>query len=298
MLIRRVAGIALALAVMIVSLRTARADRVVAVAPLSTFGNEDKSAATKKLLADVEAAIGALPGTKIVTAAQVADAIKKANKPLLKTCEGDAACVAEIGKLVGAQIVVTGEVGGLGDAKVFYLGATDVATAKELRSTTLGVGAADTAGGAAGAAVRLLDPDRYTANVKFSVDVTGATVYVNGSKTALGAGGVISLPVGTQAVRVTQPEYHDFVRFVDVVYGKTTEVAVGMQQYPIVEHDVHARPTNTDKVTYVDPPIWRRWYVWGAAALVTAIVIGVAADHIGHYPDCIEVGTGGACPKR
>ena len=32
------------------------------------------------------------------------------------------------------------------------------------------------------------------------------------------------MPVGTQAVRVTHPEYHDFVKFVDVDYGKTTEV--------------------------------------------------------------------------
>ncbi len=298
MLIGRVAALALAFAVIVVGLRSARAERVVAVAPLSTFGNEDRSAATKRLLAEVEAAIAALPDTKIVTAAQVAEAIKKANKPLLKTCEGDGACIAEIGKLVGAQLVVTGEVGGLGDAKVMYLGATDVATAKELRSTTLGVGAADTGGGAAGAAVRLLDPGRYTANVKFSIDVTGATVYVNGSKMTLGAGGVVSLPVGTQAVRVTQPEYHDFVRFVDVVYGKTTDVAVGMQQYPIIEHDVHARPTNIDKVRYLDPPIWRRWYVWGAVALATAIAVGFVADHTGGSHPCIVVGSDSPCPQR
>ncbi|HEV7559162.1 MAG TPA: hypothetical protein VGO00_26995, partial [Kofleriaceae bacterium] len=117
----------------------ASADRIVAVAPLSTLGAEDTSASTKKALGQIEAALAALPGTKVVTTAQVADAIKKAKKPQLKACEGDPGCLAEVGKLVGAQIVIAGEVGGLGEAKVVYLGATEVATAKELRSTTLSI---------------------------------------------------------------------------------------------------------------------------------------------------------------
>ena len=117
------------LAVMLGS-ATAFADRTVAVAPLSVLGAEDKSAATKKMLADIEHAIAGLPGNKVVAAAQVAQAIDRAKKPQLKACEGDAACLAELGKLVGADVVVTGEVGGLGDSRVIYLGATDVASAK------------------------------------------------------------------------------------------------------------------------------------------------------------------------
>ena len=84
--------------------------------------------------------------------------------------------------------MIDGEVGGLGEAKVVYLGATDVATAKELRSTTLAIGAKDDdGGGPTGAAVRLLDPDRYRGTLHFTIDVTGATVYVNGSKVKLSA---------------------------------------------------------------------------------------------------------------
>ena len=61
--------------------------------------------------------------------------------------------------------------------------------AKELRSTTLAVGAKDDAGGPSGAAVRLLDPDRYRGTMHFAIDVTGATVYVNGTKVAAVAEG-------------------------------------------------------------------------------------------------------------
>ena len=146
-----------------------RRERVVAVAPLSTLGSEDKSATTKKILGQIEQAVASL-GDKVIPAAQVTAAIDKAKKPQLKACEGDEACLGELGKLVGAKVVISGEVGGLGDSKVIYLGATDVATAKEMRSTTLTLtakeGAGTDNGGAQGAAIQLLDPDKYSGTLQ------------------------------------------------------------------------------------------------------------------------------------
>lgn len=267
----------------------AYADRVVALAPFSTLGAEDKSAATKKLLGQIEQAIGGLPQTKVVSAAQVSDAINKAKKPQLKACEGDAACLTELGKLVGANVVVTGEVGGLGDSRVVYLGATDVAAGKELRSTTLAVGTKDSP---SSAAIRLLDPDRYKGTVHFTIDAPGATVYVNGAKVAL-QNGEIQLPVGTQAIRVTHPQYRDFVRFVDVTYGDKTEVPVSMQNYGTIEHDIKGKPTNLDKIEYYEPPVWRRWYVAGPAIVVLAVAAGVIfASHPPSADSKCTVGSG------
>lgn len=274
------------------------ADRIVAVAPLSTLGAEDTSASVKKLTGQIEAAVAGLGGTKVVSAAQVADAIRRAKRPQLKACEGEAACLAELGKLVGAQIVIAGEIGGLGDAKIVYLGATDVGASKELRSTTLAIGTAHDEGGPQGAVVRLLEPDRYRGTLRFAVDVTGATVYVNGAKTALSPKNELSLPVGTQAVRVTHPEYHDFVRFIDVTYGKTTDVAVSLQQYPIVRRDLPGRPASAGGVVYVDPPWWRRWYVVGPAAVGLAVVTGIVVAALAHETyevRCVETGKGGGC---
>ncbi len=288
----------LALAVVLASATPALADRVVAIAPLSTLGAEDTSAATKQLLAQIEGATAALPGVKVITVAQVTDAIKKARQPQLRVCEGDHACLAQLGKLVGAQVVIAGEVGGLGDARVVYLGATDVGSGKELRSTTLTVGASGAAtGGASGAAVRLLDPDRYRGTLKFAIDVTGATIYVNGSKTVPSSTGEVVLPVGTQAIRVTHPEYHDFVKFIDVPYNRTSDVPVGMQQYPTIQHDVKGKPLNRDGITYIDPPTWRRWYVVAPAAVALGIIVGVIIGTAVHtFPDgvCRKVG-GEAC---
>ncbi|MBX3159357.1 MAG: PEGA domain-containing protein [Deltaproteobacteria bacterium] len=281
----------------------ARADRVVAVTPLSTLGTEDTSQSTRALVAQIEQAVGALGGDwKVVTSTAVADAIKKAKKPQLRACEGEARCLAEVGKLVGAHVVIAGEIGGLGDARVVYLGATDVATGKELRSTTLAVGgsaaaARDADGGPHGAVVRLLEPDRFRGTLRFAVDVKGATIYVNGAKTAPSAAGDVALPVGRHAVRVTHPEYSDFVRFIDVPYNKTTPVTVGMHQYPIVKRDLLGKPIARDTVIYERPPWYRRWYVVGTGAVVLAIVSGVVVGTLaGGFPDapCRKVG-GASC---
>ncbi|HET9626604.1 MAG TPA: PEGA domain-containing protein [Kofleriaceae bacterium] len=260
---------------------TARADRVVAITPLSTLGAEDTSASTRKLLGQLEAAVAALPNTTVVHAAQVSDAIKKAKKPQLRACDGDAACLGELASLVGAQIIISGEVGGLGESKVVYLEA--IQDGKELRSTTLAIGnARDPGGGPSGAAIRLLAPDSYRGTIKFALDVTGTSLFVDGSKLTPARGGEIALPVGTHAVRITHPEYHDFVRFIDVEYGKTTDVTVAMQQYPIVRRDLAGKPIDRDKIEYVDPPPWRRWYVVGPAAIGLGIVTAVIVAYASH----------------
>jgi hypothetical protein len=282
------------LSIVIGGVAYAQSPRVVALAPLSTLGTEDTSASSKKITQQLEAALATLPNTKVITAAQVAQAIAKAKKSQLKACDREAACLAELGKLVGATYVIDGEVGGLGESKVVYLGATDVASAKELRSTTLQIGSkADAAGGAAGAAVRLLEPDRYRGTIRFMVDVKGATVYVNGTKAVLSPRGEYAIAVGTQAVRVTHPEYRDFVRFVDVPYANTIEVPVNLTQYARIDHDIQGKPINTDQIIYVDPPWWRRPYVYGPAAVILAVGVGVLVGTLVHdFPDgvCRKVG--------
>jgi hypothetical protein len=262
----------------------ASADRVVAVLPLSTLGAEDTSASTKKTVAELESALAALPGTKVVKTADVVAAIKKANKPALKACEGEPACIAEIGKLVNATIVVGGEVGGLGASTVIYLSATDVASGKELRSTTYTVGKS-----AQSAVIQLLDPDQYKGTMHFTIDVTGAKVQIDGEYKTLSATGDITMPVGTHAVRVTHPQYHDFAKFVEVDYGKPTNVDVGLQAYPMIKHDIQGKPTNTDQIIYdIEPPLYRRWYVAGPAIIVLAVGAGILAGVIAHgdTPSC------------
>ncbi len=265
--------------------------RTVAVAPLAALGAEDTSAAAKKLQAEIEKALAKVDGVAVVDSGAVLAAIKKAKRPELRVCEGDHGCLAELGKLVGAKLVVAGEAGGLGDISVVYLELIDAGAAKEVRSTTLEVG--DTAeGGAVGAAYRLLAPDRYNGTLTLKIDAAGATVYVDGKQvgkakgTDVGDVAPITLSVGTHALRVTHPEYRDFVRFVDVGFGADTPIDVPLQQFPIVSKELTGTGDGKplDGVTYVDRPApwYRKWWAIagfaGAALLVTGVTAGIIAD--------------------
>lgn len=261
----------------------APAPRTVAIAPLATLGTEATSAASKKLTTELEAALAAVGGVKIVGTAAVADAIKKSKRAPLRACDGQASCLAEVGKLVGANLVVYGEVGGLGDVQVVYLEAIDVGTGKEARSTTLTLGGADTAGGTRGAAVRLLAPERYLGKLAVTVDVPGAIVYVDGKRLGKSPLAAIELPVGSHAVRVTHPEYRDFVRFVDVPYDAAAPVAVDLQQFPIVQRDLTSKDgqaTLRERLRFVPggpTPWYRHWYVLAGFGAVLAVGAGTAA---------------------
>ncbi len=254
-------------------------DRTVVLAPLAALGTEDTSASAKQIQAELEGAIAGVADTKVIAGKAVLDAIKKAKKPQLKVCEGDATCLAELGKLLGAQLVIAGEAGGLGDIQVVYLSLVDVATAKAVRSTTLEVGNTSE-GGAIGAAYRLLAPDKYTGSMVLELDTAGATVYVDGKKLGKAtAGKPISLAVGTHALRVTHPEFHDFVRFVDVGFRSDTKVAVTLKQYPIVSTELTGTGGNQPggKVTYIHHPTpwYRKW--WAIAAFSGIVFVGAAA---------------------
>ena len=272
--------------------------KTIALAPLSTLGSETTGAGSKKLTADLEGALGAIGGGKVVGAAAVGDAIKKSKKPQLRACDGEAGCLAEVGKLAGADEIVYGEVGGLGDVQVVYLELIDVPTGKVTRSTTLQLAANaadDLQGGAKGAAVRLLAPDKFVGKLAVTVDAAGASIYVDGKRIGKSPAAPVELPVGTHALRVTHPEYHDYVRFVDVPFAdKPTEVQVGLQQFPTVERDLESKEGSARRIEYLHytgegtTPWYRRWYVLaafgavaavGAGAIFDATASGPSADH-------------------
>ncbi|MBZ0234626.1 MAG: PEGA domain-containing protein, partial [Deltaproteobacteria bacterium] len=254
----------------------------IAVAPLSTLGAEDTSAAAKKLEGELARDLAAVSGANVVAGADVADEIKKAKKPILRACDGNASCLTELGKLMGASHVVFGEVGGLGNVQVVYLVLVDVQTGKEVRRTQVQLGAA-AEGGIKGGAVRLVDPDRYTGRLVVTTPVKDAVIYVDGRRVGKSPAPPTALPVGPHALRVTHPEHRDFVRFVEVGFDQDTPVAVELTPYGAIETELGATDGGKPRsnVTYVEgkPRWYREWWAiagFSAAALTGAIIIGVA----------------------
>jgi hypothetical protein len=268
------------------------AERRVALAPLATLGSEATSRETKVAEKAIAAGVAALPDTILVDMTELRRAVRRAKKPRLRACDGEPRCLAELGKLVGASSVVYGEIGGLGDVHVVYLKLVSAADSREVRSTTLEFGDESAADAAArAAAFRLLAPELYTGRLDVEVDVKRASIFVDGKLMAKSPTEPISLPVGTHALRVTHPEYRDYVRFVKIEFDADEKVDAGLQQYPVIRSSLKSDPGKKvpvgSSVVYrgVEPTPWyRRWYsVAGGGALVllgSAVIVGILANGI------------------
>lgn len=258
---------------------------VIAIAPLTSLGSEDTSAEAHKVEAAIAAELSAQGGARVIAAPDVIEATKKAKKPALRACDGSAPCLTELGALVGASSVVFGELGGFGDVQVLSLGLVEVATGKELRKVRVSLAQADQ-GGVPGAVVRLLAPDRFVGQLVVVTPVVGASIYIDGKRLAKSPAPPLRMAVGAHALRITHPEYRDFVRFVDIGFATDTRIEVPLEKFASIESSVESTlaPTPTGPVKYVDgPPRWyRRWWVVAgvsALALGGALVIGASLDH-------------------
>ncbi|MBK9035999.1 MAG: PEGA domain-containing protein [Myxococcales bacterium] len=265
----------------------------IAVAPMTMLGAEDTSATGRQFEAKLASEISALGvAARVVTAADVVEATRKAKKPHLRACDGDAGCLAELGSLLGVSTVVFGEVGGLGDVQVLSLGAIDVASKKEQRRVRVSLGEASE-GGVAGAVTRLLDPDKFLGDLQLKVSVDGASIYVDGKRLGKSPTPLVRLPVGPHALRITHPEHRDYVRFVDIGFGAATTVEVALEQFASVESSVEStdKPKPSGPITYVDKPA--RWYrTWWAVAGFAAVALGSAVA-IGASIDGLDFETSG-----
>ncbi len=260
----------------------------VALAPLSTLGEEAKSAEVHRVEQLVLEGIGKIPATSVMPMKQLLSEVKQAKRDDLRNCDGDVACQTDLGALLSADYVVYGEVGGVGEVQIAYLKLVDVAGKRELRSTTLEIAGEGPDKAAHAAAMRLLVPSRYVGTLELRVDVGGASIYVDGKLTSKSPSRPLSLAVGTHAVRVTHPEYRDFVRFVDVTFETAQTLDVGLQQYPIVASDMRRTEKPRAPVAPVQDegptPWYRRWYTIAGGGVVvlvgTAVVFAVLTSGV------------------
>jgi hypothetical protein len=254
--------------------------RRVVVAPLTGLSDGGPDLGPVQTL--VGTGLAGVPGVTIIPDKEMRAALRKAKRKDLESCEGNDACLAELGKLVGAQVVVAGDVGELSGGLVAYLMAVDVATGKELGSTTavLDGDAAAKQKEARAAAFRLLAPAAYVGKLALSVDVPGAVIYLDGKQLGKSPAAPVAASVGTHALRVTHEEYRDFVRFIDVRFDATTKLDVNLKQFPVVSDQMVEREHLPGQPSGPERP--RPWYRKGWAiagfggVLLVATVVTVA----------------------
>mgnify|MGYP001577992114 CR=1 FL=1 len=275
----------------------ARADspRVVVVPFESVTGVSSKAVKPFEIL--VLAGVQKVSGFDLVPWEEARRAIEKTKRRELRSCEGDVKCLSEIGNLVSAAYVISGDLSELDTGAVCYLRVVRPSGATDPVSTTAVFGADKNQNQkeALAAAYRLLAADRYQGLLQVDVDIKAARIFVDGQWVGESPAQPIRLAVGTHALRVTHDQYRDFVRFVDIAFDEQVPLDVKLTAFPIITDEMRETAKKQGKPLPELPPVVETrpapWYrkAWAAGAFgvvvaaATAIIVvstveGIAAD--------------------
>jgi hypothetical protein len=207
-----------------------------------------------------------LPGQEAI-----AEALTR--RPELRNCTGEVGCLVTVGRLLGVERVISGNVGGLAGSYVVNLKIVDVKERKELRRIQEPIsGRPDQLIEAVRiAAYGLVAPERLRGALTVLADQPGATIHLNGKpvgKTPVRT--IRGLPVGTYILRVSKPGYTDIVRNIRVPFQKIAQIVVKLQAAGAKDGGGKRPAVAAVKRPY---PWYTRWWFW--------TVVGVAAAGIG-----------------
>lgn len=205
----------------------------------------------------------------------------------LKDCTGEEKCLAQIGKKLGVEVMVTGTVGALGDNYVLNIKAVDVATGKQLQriqSDPLRGSPDELIESVRVAAYRLLAPAQIHGAMQIQTDLVGAQVTLDGrelGKTPLPNLGVIGkLALGKHKLEVQATGYSPFVDEVDVHFQKVAQVSVRL--LPSTETIGTGRTVTVER----RPFYTKTWFIIGVAA--AAVLIGAGIGYSLGKPICYD----------
>jgi len=199
-------------------------------------------------------------------------------EPSLQNCTGEVGCLVTVGKLLGVDRVISGNVGGLAGSYVVNLKIVDVKASKELRRIQEPIsGSPDQLIDAVRvAAYGLVAPERLRGALTVLADQPAATIQLSGKpvgKTPLPT--LHGLAVGTYILRASKEGYTDVVQRVQVRFQKTAQVVVKLQAPKTASGaGEQARPRAVDRPY----PWYTRWWFWTAVG-VAAVGIGVGLGY-------------------
>ncbi len=255
----------------------ARAAPAVAFAPFRALGIDGKD--VKRVRRWLRAATASLP-----TTIRLRHSRKLARKLAQVPACVNASCVAGVAKKLGIARIVMGHVGRISGAFVVYLQLLDDKGKILRRVNSLLDPAKHLRRDARILLFRLLAPKHYTGSLTIDVDIAGAWIYLDGHR--VGRGPKLQLPkvsVGKHAIRITQPAYRDFVRFVRVAFGTKTHVKASLGKLAIQSTRMHL--AGAKPLTDAELPWYRRWWV---VSTFGAVILAAATTTILLIPKTVE----------
>jgi hypothetical protein len=196
----------------------------------------------------------------------------------LAECSGETKCLAAIGKRLGVDLVVSGNVASLGDSYVVNIKVVDAGTESELRriqSDPLRGESDELIEPIRVAAYRLLAPEKLRGSISILADIKGASVELDGRRVGMTPlpGPITDLHLGVHTLRVTAKGYSEFGEEVTVRFQKTSRVVVRL----VTPIDSAGRQA----IEHSAPRPRERWYThpWflvgvGVAAVTAGGIIG------------------------
>lgn len=209
----------------------------------------------------------------------------------LRNCAGETECLVGVGKKLGSDLVIAGNVGGLGDSYVVNMKLVDVASATEKNriKVPLEGNANELIEAVRVALVNLVSPESVRGNLAVLADVKGAKVYLDGQlvgQTPLANNLITNIDARPEErdgkrqnlhqLRISAEGYIDFIKpDIEVRFGKTTEVVVRLQQRVVAgPGGLELPPVRRQR-----RPFYTRWWFYtavGVSAVVLGVVIGRA----------------------
>lgn len=247
----------------------ARAGRsTVVLAPLGSLGIGAQD--TARVERWLYAALGGVSGVRIVGSGQLK---KLLDVPQHAECTASAVCLGKLARRVNVELVVAGDVGQLGGGFIVYLRLI-TAKGEQVRAIS-GVLEPERAlrATARGLAHQLLAPDRYTGTLQVDAGVRDAWIYLDGRRVGRSPMEPLAVSVGTHALRVTHAAHHDFVRFVQVRFEETTEIAAELSPVPVQSTRMKLR-SPVRVLEDRELPWYRR--IWAVAAMGAVVATAAA----------------------
>jgi hypothetical protein len=257
----------------------------VAVLPLRDLGLGSEAVA--ELERTLIEAIAAQPGFSVANLSSSGRLVGPKNLSV-----NDAAGRAQqLGKEVNASRALVVDVARLGDGQVVYLQGIDPKKGEAVGSTTVSLSNGHPLPNAdrdalRGAVVRILKPDQYLGHLILKLDVKGAEAQLDGRPLAGDLARPVDVTVGTHALRVTHPAYHDFLRFLDVGFDQTVELSVPLAAYALTQGEMAERKRRDATGAPKPVPWYRSWWALTVGGIfITGITVGVV---IAARPDPIS----------